>query len=283
MNQLEVKLLLKLLSKSDNRLTIGQINLGKSVKEPEKQKIARALSDRFFIDITEEIALIKVSDAGKTVLKAEVTASLATKEEVKILEAAAKEGIKPSAIKAKSAKVRDELIATLIDKGFLAAEKRVKEVTLTQAGKDYLATEYLPTGTGNVTLSGQMLTAYLRFLRSYYSSGVKPVAVVPESTPEKTAMVDSQGSKPSDEEILQGIKDLDRELGTDNYLPIFHLRSKFQPPLTRDELDQAIYRLQKQRKLKLSSLVEAIHYTNEQIQAGITQEVGGPLFFLVVK
>lgn len=282
MNQSEVKLLLKLLSKSDNRLTIGQIDLGKSVKEPEKQKIALRLSDRLFIEITEEIALIKVSDAGKTVLMADVKASLVTPEEVKILDAAAKGGIKPSAIKAKSAKVRDELIAVLIDKGFLTAEKRVKQVTLTQAGKDYLATEYLPTGTGNVTLSGQVLTDYLRFLRSYYGGGVKSTAVVAESRAEKAAMVDSQGSKPSDEEIFQGIKDLDRELGTDNYLPIFHLRAKFQPPLTRDELDQAIYRLQRQDKLELSSLVEAIHYTQEEIQAGIAQKVGGSLFFLMV-
>jgi hypothetical protein len=65
----------------------------------------------------------------------------------------------------------------------------------------------------------------------------------------------------SDEQILQIIEKLDSELGTENYLPIFHLRQKLQPPMSRDELDQALYRLQKIDKIELRGLVHAQDYT----------------------
>jgi hypothetical protein len=71
-------------------------------------------------------------------------------------------------------------------------------------------------------------------------------------------------------------------LGTDNYLPIFHLRQKLQPPLSREDLDQALYRLEKSNQLELSSLQEVSAYTPEQIDTGIPQDVGGPLFFIIV-
>lgn len=76
---------------------------------------------------------------------------------------------------------------------------------------------------------------------------------------------------------MQIIRDLDRQLGTDNYLPIFHLRQKFQPPLSREQLDQLLYRLQRNDRIDLSSLQEVSAYTPEQIDAGIPQDIGGPL------
>ncbi|MFH7029886.1 MAG: transcription factor RcaD, partial [Heteroscytonema crispum UTEX LB 1556] len=91
-----------------------------------------------------------------------------------------------------------------------------------------------------------------------------------------------KGAALSDEEILQTIRMLDRELGTDNYLPIFHLRQKLQPPLSRDELDRLLYRLQGNDQIELSSLQEANAYTPEQVDAGITQNIGGSLFFISV-
>jgi hypothetical protein len=87
---------------------------------------------------------------------------------------------------------------------------------------------------------------------------------------------------PSDSEILEIIANLDRELRTDNYLPIFHLRDKLQAIFTRDELDQALYRLQRQDKLEMSTLAEVKVYTPEQMKAGIPQPVGGPLFYLII-
>lgn len=83
-----------------------------------------------------------------------------------------------------------------------------------------------------------------------------------------------------DDEMLSVIHDLDHELGTDNYLPIYHLRDALKG-MYRDEIDQALYRLQKDDKIDLSLVVEAIHYTQEQLQAGIPQE-GGMLIFHII-
>jgi hypothetical protein len=86
----------------------------------------------------------------------------------------------------------------------------------------------------------------------------------------------------SDEEILQTIQKLDRELGTDNYLPIFHVRQKLQPGLSREDLDQTLYRLQRNDQIELRALVHAQDYTQEQVNAGISQRSGSPLFFIKV-
>ncbi|NEO79496.1 MAG: transcription factor RcaD, partial [Moorea sp. SIO4G3] len=74
-----------------------------------------------------------------------------------------------------------------------------------------------------------------------------------------------------------------QELGTENYLPLFHLRQKLQPPLSREELDKALYSLQAEDKIDLSALQEANMYTEEQIEAGIPQNTGGRLFFIMVQ
>jgi hypothetical protein len=84
----------------------------------------------------------------------------------------------------------------------------------------------------------------------------------------------------TDEEILHTIQKLDRELGTDNYLPIFHLRQTLQPPLSRDDLDKALYRLQAKDQIELSSLAEPDKFTSEQFNAGIPRRRGGVLFFI---
>lgn len=173
---------------------------------------------------------------------------------------------------------RDEICRQLCDRKLIdctkVASKKNKEVSLSEKGKEFLVKEYLPTGGGNLTLSKTMLKDYLSLIRKFGSSAVNNH---PQSSKEEINL-----PKPSDEEILQTIIELDKELGTENFLPIFHLREKLQPPLSRDELDQAIYRLQKQDKLELSSLVEAVYYTPEQICAGIPQDIGGSLFYLIV-
>jgi trehalose-6-phosphate synthase len=130
-------------------------------------------------------------------------------------------------------------------------------------------------------ISLELLGNYLLFLRKSLPSQVNPSVSVAQPQPSLSSEpVLTQ--KPTDTEILQLIQQLNKKLGTDNYLPIFHLRQKLQPPLSRDDLDQALYRLQREDKIELSSLVEAMHYTSEQLQAGIPQEIGGSLFFIIV-
>ncbi len=82
----------------------------------------------------------------------------------------------------------------------------------------------------------------------------------------------------TDDEILEIIEDLDTQLGTENYLPIFHLQDKLN--IDKKELEKALYRLQKANKIDLDSLSEYSAYTPEQISAGIPQMADGPLFFI---
>ena len=89
-------------------------------------------------------------------------------------------------------------------------------------------------------------------------------------------------SKPDADAVLQQIKQLDQLTGSDNYLPIYHLREKLQPPLTREELDSRLYELQRDDCIELSSLHDQGDYSDAQMTAGIRQENQGYLFFVSV-
>jgi len=71
------------------------------------------------------------------------------------------------------------------------------------------------------------------------------------------------------------IRDLDRQLNTE-ITPIFSFAPKLEPAVA-EKLDQALYRLQQNDKIELSSLQHVTAYTPEQID-GIPQDIGGPLF-----
>jgi hypothetical protein len=140
-----------------------------------------------------------------------------------------------------------------------------------------LRDEYNPEGKANIDFN--LLGNYVRFLRKNLRFKSEQVSTLVSDNLESYSDITSNIS---DEEILETIKKLDRELGTENYLPIFHLRQKLQPPLLRDDLDQVLYRLQKSDKIDFSTLQESSAYTPEQIDAGIPQNIGGQLFFIIV-
>jgi hypothetical protein len=277
----ELKFLLKLLGCPNYRssLTAGGFRDFKG-----KDKICRDLSDRNLVDYSREIASVKILPPGRALLKTKNDQLPLTPDELKVLESIGKASgkITPSKITVKSVKSveRDAILQRFHERGLIEAETKIKrqkaEVWLTERGQQYLRDEYTAKGS-NPVISLDLLTNYLRFLRKsphvqrdvHQEPSQMPTAAIPKS-------------KLSDEEILQTIRHLDGELGTENYLPIFHLRQKLQPPLSREQLDQALYSLQRNNKIELSSLQEAIAYTPEQIDAGIPQDVGGSLFFIAV-
>jgi hypothetical protein len=169
---------------------------------------------------------------------------------------------------------RDAILQRFHERGLIEAETKIKrqkpEVWLTERGQEYLRDEYNPKGTATISLD--LLNNYLRFLRK--SQRVQPDGVSP--------VLAVTMSQPSDEEILQIIQNLDQELNTGNYLPIFYLRQKLEPPLSREDLEEALYRLEGNDQIELSALVEASRYSKEQINAGIKQRTGSPLFFIKV-
>jgi predicted transcriptional regulator len=278
----ELKFLLDLLGSPDYRAPITQIKPNPKTKAMERDAICRALADRELVGYSEEILNFSISPAGKSLLQLDPARLPIAEAEVSILRACAESTITPAQTDIQAA-TRQSVIQGLAEKGLIKAEKsQITEVWLTPRGQEYLREEYNPSGTLPV-VSLDMLTNYVRFLRKSLRSpevSVMPsssLSLTPGSSPEVLV------SKPlSDDEIVRLIQELDREFATDNYLPIFYLRQRLQPPLSREELDCTLYRLQRSDRIELSSLQEAISYSPEQIESGISQDIGGPLFFIIV-
>ncbi len=271
----ELKFLIKLITQADYRAKFGEITI---LKSAEKNRACRSLKENNYIDLIEKIDKLRITDAGKILLTEDSSNLPITPEEYKAIKAFSKQDIlSPGKTNTKPDK-RNEIISSLIDKGFLEAIKiLIKEVWLTEEGKKFLATESSFNGGGNITFSKKMFADYLGFIRNYYAKSA-PAQI---STNGKIPAVTTT-EKPTDEDILNAIVDLDSKLATDNYLPIFHLRNQLQPPLSREELDNALYRLQNDDKIELSKLAEVTLYTREQIDAGIPQLAGGSWFFIMV-
>jgi hypothetical protein len=260
---IELKFLLQLLSFSGYRALLSQIQPSAKTSVSERHKTCIQLCDRGLIDCSYKIVGFKIAPAGRALLKAELPIS---EQELKVLKACENQKLTPDQLKIRPAAEKQAILQKLADQGLIQTEAKIDEIWLTQSGEVYLRSEYSPRGSGNISLS--LLHHYLRFLRQPDSANGSQSAA---------ATV-----KFNDAEILQVIQNLDHELGYQNYLPLFHLRQKLQPPLSRDEVDQALYRLQRQDQIELSSLQDATRYTAEQVEAGIPQDIGGSLFFVSV-
>lgn len=101
----------------------------------------------------------------------------------------------------------------------------------------------------------------------------------PDINPQ-TTQPDSHNPAPSLDELAWTIRYLDRQYATGNYLPIFYLR-RYYAHLTFEELDSLLYEMEKAEMIELSALQEVVAYTPDQIKAGIPQNIGGPLFFII--
>ena len=281
----ELKFILKLLGCPNYRTGLSS-SIFDGFKS-EKNKICRDLGELEYVDYSREVATVKILPAGQALLKLDSTQLPIDDQELKLLEKISKSSgkIAPSEIKVSGLKSdeRDVILKTLNERGLIAIEikmKRLKaEVWLTERGIEFLRDEYIPHKGNNPVISLDLLGNYVQFLRKNLRVKSEQVFTLVSDNVESYSDINSNIS---DEEILETIKKLDRELGTENYLPIFHLRQKLQPPLLRDDLDQALYRLQKSDKIDFSTLQESSAYTPEQIDAGIPQNIGGQLFFLIV-
>ncbi|WP_315789954.1 transcription factor RcaD [Fischerella sp. JS2] len=276
----ELKFLLKLLGCSNYRASLSG-SVFKTFKG--KDNICRDLGDRNLVDFSRETATVKILSPGQALLKLDPAELPITDKERKVLEKLSKTSgkITPSKITSLKAAERDTILKTLSDRGLIEVELKIKrtkpEVWLTERGIEFLRDDYSPKGAANISLD--LLNNYVRFLR-------KTLRVKPEQVSTSAVHSTESGVETiiniTDEEILQTIQKLDKELGTDNYLPIYHLRQKLQPPLSRDELDKALYRLQRNDQIEFSTLLDPKPYTPEQVDAGIQQNVGGSLFFISV-
>jgi hypothetical protein len=82
------------------------------------------------------------------------------------------------------------------------------------------------------------------------------------------------------------ISSIDRELGTDNYVPIYEIVQR--SGLPKDQVVKTLYALQKTDRVELGGLQEQKNYTPEQIEMGSIEQpsVGGtplpPMFFVTL-
>ncbi|AFZ19294.1 hypothetical protein [Allocoleopsis franciscana] len=271
METIELKFILKLLGFEDYRALLSKIELDSTISEVEREEICRKLCDRGLLVCSYKISKFKIAPPGNFLLKQDCEELPLTKQERKVLRASAKGRItaKETGIPAEEQQV---VIQSLLDRNLIEVKpkhKKIKEVWLTERGKEYLQYEYNPTESCAV-LSSELLSNYIQFLRKSFQE------IAPSSM--KTQIV-------NDEKILLTIQELERQFATDNRVPICHLREKLYPLLSREELDESLYRLERLERIEMSELqaANACTFSSEQIDAGIVQEMGAPLFFVTLK
>jgi hypothetical protein len=243
------------------------------------------LRDRELVDCSCEITKFKIAPLGKELLKSDTDELSVTPQELKVLKACEKRTITPAKTGIAEAQ-RQPVIQSLADRGLIQVGKRdqkIKEVWLTEEGKTCLREEYQPRGAGNITLTKKMLADYLQFLRESSSSSAPEFRQKADVSSQEAASPQEAAHKPSDEEILKTIDNLDWKLRTSNHLPIFYLREKLQPPLSKEELDQVLFRLEKNNQIELRAIEQAWRYSDEEFNAGIPQRLGSRLFFIRLK
>jgi hypothetical protein len=219
-----------------------------------KDKLCQRLAKDGLVDFSREIVVVKPSAAGQALLQVSGDSLPISDTELKILKRiVAAKRMTPSQLRtgSLSATERDIILQSFLNRGLVIAETRLKrqkaEVWLTPPGQACLA----------------------ELLNQFQTLRQSPVEI-------------ALTYKPTDAEVLETIQTLDHEVSSNNYLPIFYLRQKFQPPLSRDELDEILYRLQRNDQIELRAIVHTQDYTVEQLSAAIQMRSSSPLFFIKV-
>ncbi|MEM8603416.1 MAG: hypothetical protein AAGF24_06225 [Cyanobacteria bacterium P01_H01_bin.121] len=275
----ELKFLLRLLGCPGYRSLISKIKVNAKTLAAQRDRIGRDLCSKGLVDYSQDILRFVITPSGKTLLNLDTRSLPITPDERHVLMACLGGSTKPTAISTKvPASDRPTLIQKLADRGLLKiTEQKIKAVWLTAQGQHYLRYDCRPTTPTNI-VNGISLTNYLNFLRSpaVTEPALEPSAAsaIPQPAPERAILAAAH--------VLQTIRELDTALQTNNYVPIFQVRAKLQPPLSRTELDQWLYTLERENQIEMSTLQEVSDYPEAQIAAGIAQDIGGPLFFISV-
>ena len=251
-----LQFLLKLLTKYDGRPAYLTMSFARDFSNAsQRNEICNSLGRDGLIDFTREIESLSLLPPGQALLNLEADDTPLSITELKVLEKIGKSSqpLKPTAISSSIAKAakRNKILQSFVDRGLIEATTKLKrqkaQVWITPKGKQCVQ----------------------RLFQNF------------EDIRRSPANNKSVNGKVGCGQVFQAICNLDRELGTNNYLPIFHLRTKL-PSLSREELDGVLYELEQQDAIELDTLQETSRYTQEQQSAGISQPVGGPLFFISV-
>lgn len=118
-----------------------------------------------------------------------------------------------------------------------------------------------------------------RVKKELAKKGVETEIGEAEEKPKEAAKKDVDGEEKA-KEVYQTIKDLETELSTDNYLPIYHVREKFKD-MSDEEFEKTIYKLWGEDKIDMSDLMDTTGYTKKQVEAGLKDDFGRNFFFIV--
>ncbi|MEB3274269.1 MAG: hypothetical protein ACO4CG_12350 [Prochlorothrix sp.] len=269
----ELKFLLQLLAQPHYRSPLDRLKPSPKITAADRLRLCRKLAKRGWVDYQETLTQVSLAAPGQVLLNLDTTSLPVTPDELALLRACHRRSQRLDRLEVNHHTLpplqAQGLAQGLVDRGLLSVAKTdISEVWLTPAGLQFLRDECQPKGS-TLQVSGDLLGGYVAFLRQ--SLEMSTPAALPPVMP-----------KPNRDQVLRVIEDLDRELNTGNYLPLFHLRAKLQPPLIRDELDQILYSLQRSDLIELGSVQEVGFYTPQQLQAGIPQNIGGALFFISV-
>jgi hypothetical protein len=277
----ELKFLLKLLGCEGDRGKIIDLKPNSATSTAERDRICKDLSAKGLVEYDAQVGSFSLAPPGKTLLTLDTTSLPVTPDELKVLKAFKNKGgsMTPGKLLGIPADFRQDLIRSLSDRGMLKITKEaIKEVWLSAQGKQFLLYEFEPSGSA-AAASATMLGNYVRFLRENLGRSGSESLSQPST---QSSMPVGLQAKPDAQAVLQQIKQLDQLVGSDNYLPIYHLREKLQPSMTREELDERLYSLQRDDLIELSSLHDQGDYSDRQMAAGIPQNNGGSLFFVTV-
>ena len=261
----ELKFLLGLLACPQYRSPLNQLPWRGKASLTQGETLARSLQERGWVAYEQSIKQVALTPAGQVLLGLDNRALPVTPEEWLVLQACREKPLDPIQLPPKVALLkRPQLLANLAERGLLTLAKvQITEVWLTPQGLGYLRDQCQPQGL-KPSLSGDMLGTYVSFLRS----SLDPQH--PYFWPRDVLDL---------ERVIETIDRLDQDLNTDNHLPLFYLREALQPPFSREQVNQALYELQRHDRLELISVQEVSTYTPSQLKAGIPQRTGGTLFF----
>ncbi|MGF1522899.1 MAG: hypothetical protein ACFBSF_11345 [Leptolyngbyaceae cyanobacterium] len=263
----ELKFLLRLLQFANYRAAIAQIRPNAKTTPAERDRLCRQLYQKGLVDCNDAIVRFGLTAAGRTLLTLDRTVLPVTPDERLILKSCQRGSATPGNIHPRVPKDRRQhLLTKLNEQGLIrVTQRQLGDVWLTDEGARFLREDCTPQGHAPA-ISWNLLSSYLQFMRQ----------------PTTMAVATDKSSDVTPATLLQTIVHLDTALNTENYLPIHHLREKLQPPLSRQELDEQLYQLQRDDRIDLSTLQDVAHYPQEEVAAGIPQDIGGPLFFISV-
>lgn len=272
-SSLELKYLLRLLKFPDYRAPSAELRPNAKMSAAERDRLCRQLRQKGFIDCEDTVTRFSLTAAGQTLLTLDTSVLPITPDERFALKSCQRGSITPGQIHPRVPKdQRQRLIAALAQRGLVkVTQRQIGEVWMTVEGQQFLRNDCAPQG-HTPAVSWTLMSSYLQFMRQSGHQNY-PLAETSKLAAKKNITT---------EELLQMITHLDTALKTENYLPIYHLRKKLQPPLSRQSLDQSLYQLQREDRIDLSTLQDVSQYPQEAVAAGIPQDIGGPLFFISV-